>query len=467
MSQRIESDTMGEIQVPADRYWGAQTARSLANFKIGGEKMPGELIRALGIVKKAAAVANADLGELDQGVSELIIRAADEVIEGNLDDHFPLVIWQTGSGTQTNMNANEVIANRAIELAGGVLGSKDPVHPNDHVNRGQSSNDVFPTAMYIAAAQSIAEGLRPALATLRDALRAKADSWREVVKIGRTHLMDAVPLTLGQEVEAWAQQIDANITRLDSAVSDLLELPIGGTAVGTGLNAHPNFGTRAAAEIATITGLGFTAIGNRFSAIAAHDAIVAASGALRTTAVSLMKIANDVRLLASGPRAGLGELRLPANEPGSSIMPGKVNPTQAEALTMVAAQVMGNDVAIGIAGAGGQLQLNAFKPVMIFNLLQSSRLLTDASRSFAENCVAGMEADVERIAAHVESSLMLATALNPHIGYDNAARVAKKAHAEGITLRRAAVDLGLASAEEFDAWVQPHRMAEIVEPPKE
>ncbi len=467
MSQRIESDTMGEIQVPADRYWGAQTARSLANFKIGGEKMPGELIRALGIVKKAAAVANADLGELDQGVSELIIRAADEVIEGKLDDHFPLVIWQTGSGTQTNMNANEVIANRAIELAGGVLGSKDPVHPNDHVNRGQSSNDVFPTAMYIAAAQSITEGLRPALATLRDALRAKADSWREVVKIGRTHLMDAVPLTLGQEVEAWAQQIDANLTRLDSSVSDLLELPIGGTAVGTGLNAHPDFGTRAAAEIAAITGLGFTAIGNRFSAIAAHDAIVAASGALRTTAVSLMKIANDVRLLASGPRAGLGELRLPANEPGSSIMPGKVNPTQAEALTMVAAQVMGNDVAIGIAGAGGQLQLNAFKPVMIFNLLQSSRLLTDASRSFAENCVAGMEPDVERIAAHVESSLMLATALNPHIGYDNAARVAKKAHAEGITLRRAAVDLGLASAEEFDAWVQPHRMAGVVEPPKE
>jgi len=467
MSQRIESDTMGEIQVPADRYWGAQTARSLANFRIGGEKMPSELIRALGIVKKAAAAANAELGELDQGVSQLIIRAADEVIAGDLDDHFPLVIWQTGSGTQTNMNANEVIANRAIEISGGVLGNKNPVHPNDHVNRGQSSNDVFPTAMYIAAAQSIADGLRPALVGLSDDLRAKADAWRQVVKIGRTHLMDAVPMTLGQEADAWAQQIDSNLTRLDSAVSDLLELPIGGTAVGTGLNAHPDFGVRAASGIAAISGLGFTAIGDRFSAIASHDAIVSASGALRTTAVSLMKIANDVRLLASGPRAGLGELRLPANEPGSSIMPGKVNPTQAEALTMVAAQVMGNDVTIGIAGAGGQLQLNAFKPVMIFNLLQSSRLLTDACRSFAENCVAGMEPDVERIAAHVESSLMLATALNPHIGYDNAARVAKMAHFEGITLKEATVELGLASADEFDSWVQPRRMTGIVEPPKE
>ncbi len=467
MSQRTESDTMGEIQVPADRYWGAQTARSLANFRIGREKMPSELIRALGIVKKAAAAANAELGELDEGVSRLIIRAADEVIAGDLDDHFPLVIWQTGSGTQTNMNANEVIANRAIEISGGVLGSKNPVHPNDHVNRGQSSNDVFPTAMYIAAAQSIADGLRPALVGLSDDLRAKADAWRQVVKIGRTHLMDAVPLTLGQEADAWAQQVDSNLTRLDSAVSDLLELPIGGTAVGTGLNAHPDFGVRAAAEIAAISGLRFTAIGDRFSAIAAHDAIVSASGALRTTAVSLMKIANDVRLLASGPRAGLGELRLPANEPGSSIMPGKVNPTQAEALTMVAAQVMGNDVTIGIAGAGGQLQLNAFKPVMIFNLLQSSRLLTDACRSFAENCVAGMEPDVERIAAHVESSLMLATALNPHIGYDNAARVAKMAHAEGITLRQAAVELGLASADEFDSWVQPRRMTGVIDPPKE
>jgi len=467
MSQRIESDTMGEIPVPTDRYWGAQTARSLANFKIGGEKMPTELIRALGIVKRAAAASNGELGEIDQEVAELIIRASDEVIEGDLDEHFPLVIWQTGSGTQTNMNANEVIANRAIELSGGVLGSKDPVHPNDHVNRGQSSNDVFPTAMYIAAAGSIAEGLRPALSGLSDELRAKADAWREVVKIGRTHLMDAVPLTLGQEADAWAQQIDANLPRLDAAVNDLLELPIGGTAMGTGLNAHPDFGARTAAGIAAITGLAFTAIGDRFSAIAAHDAIVAASGALRTTSVSLMKIANDIRLLASGPRAGLGELRLPANEPGSSIMPGKVNPTQAEALAMVATQVMGNDVTIGIAGAGGHLQLNAYKPVMIFNLLQSSRLLTDACRSFTDNCVAGIEPDAERIAAHVGSSLMLATALNPHIGYDDAARVAKKAHSEGITLRQATVALGLSTTDEFDSWVQPRRMTGITDPPKE
>ncbi len=458
---------MGAIEVPADRYWGAQTARSLANFRIGGERMPAELIRALGVVKKAAAAANAELGELDAETSKLIIRAAEEVIAGDLDDHFPLVIWQTGSGTQTNMNANEVLANRAIELAGGTLGSKHPVHPNDHVNRGQSSNDVFPTAMHIAAAEAVSHRLRPALVHLRDQLRAKAEAWGEVVKIGRTHLMDAVPLTLGQEAGAWARQIEADLPRLDAAVDDLLELPIGGTAIGTGLNAHPDFGARTAAGIAAITGLGFTTVDNRFSAIAAHDAIVAASGALRTTAVSLMKIANDIRLLASGPRAGLGELRLPANEPGSSIMPGKVNPTQAEALTMVAAQVMGNDVTIGIAGAGGHLQLNAFKPVMIFNLLQSIRLLTDACRSFTANCVAGMEPDLERIAAHVESSLMLATALNPHLGYDNAARVAKKAYAEGITLRRATVDLGLATAEEFDAWVQPGRMTGVVDPHKE
>ncbi len=372
MSMRIESDTMGEIEVPADRYWGAQTARSLANFKIGGETMPPELIRALGIVKKAAAIANAELGELPTEIAELIVRAADEVIDGALDDHFPLVVWQTGSGTQTNMNANEVIANRAIELAGGVLGSKDPVHPNDHVNRGQSSNDVFPTAMHIAAAgvhhRRSAARARPISATTSGP---RPRPGATLVKIGRTHLMDAVPLTLGQEAGAWAHQLDADLRRLEAAADDLLELPIGGTAVGTGLNAHPEFGARAAAVIAAMTGLPFTAIGDRFSAIAAHDAIVAASGALRTTAVSLMKIANDVRLLASGPRAGLGELVLPANEPGSSIMPGKVNPTQAEALTMVAAQVMGNDVTIGIAGAGGHLQLNAFKPVMIFNLLQS------------------------------------------------------------------------------------------------
>jgi len=467
MSMRTESDTMGEIEVPVDRYWGAQTARSLANFRIGDETMPPELIRALGIVKKAAATVNAELGELQGEVADLIVRAADEVIDGALDDHFPLVVWQTGSGTQTNMNANEVIANRAIELTGGELGSKHPVHPNDHVNRGQSSNDVFPTAMSIAAADSISRRLVPALSRLRDTLRAKADAWRTLVKIGRTHLMDAVPLTLGQEVGAWASQLDADLRRLHAATDDLLELPIGGTAVGTGLNAHPEFGTRTAAVIASMTGLPFTTIDDRFSAIAAHDAAVAASGALRTTAVSLFKIANDVRLLASGPRAGVGELVLPANEPGSSIMPGKVNPTQAEALTMVAAQVMGNDVTIGIAGGGGQLQLNAFKPVIIFNLLQSIRLLADACRSFADNCVAGMEPDERTIAAHVESSLMLATALNPHVGYDNAARIAKKAHSEGTTLKQAAVSLDLATEAEFDAWVRPAAMAGIADPRKE
>ena len=461
MSQRIESDTMGEIEVPADRYWGAQTARSLANFKIGSETMPPELIRALGIVKKAAATANAELGELETNIADLIACAADEVIDGTLDDHFPLVVWQTGSGTQTNMNANEVIANRAIELAGGELGSKDPVHPNDHVNRGQSSNDVFPTAMHLAAAEAISIDLSPALTHLRDEILAKAAEWRELVKIGRTHLMDAVPLTLGQEAGAWASQLDADIGRLDAVAEDLLELPIGGTAVGTGLNAHPDFGVRTAAAIAGMTGMPFTVTDDRFAAIAAHDAIVAASGVLRTTAVSLMKIGNDIRLLGSGPRAGLGELGLPANEPGSSIMPGKVNPTQPEALTMVAAQVMGNDVTIGIAGAGGHLQLNAFKPVMIFNLLQSVRLLADASRSFADNCVASIEPDRAKIAAHVESSLMLATALNPHLGYDNAARIAKKAHLEGITLKQATVELGLAT------WVQPHLMTGDVDPQKE
>ena len=467
MTMRIESDTMGEIEVPSDRYWGAQTARSLANFAIGDETIPPDLIRALGVVKKAAASANAELGELPTEIAGLIDRAAQEVIDGTHDDQFPLVVWQTGSGTQTNMNANEVIANRAIELAGGTIGSKVPVHPNDHVNRGQSSNDVFPSAMHIAAATAISRELRPSLIHLRDEILAKADGWQQLVKIGRTHLMDAVPLTLGQEASAWASQLDADIRRIDAAAGDLLELPIGGTAVGTGLNAHQDFGARTATAIAEITGLPFVAIENRFSAIAAHDAIVAASGALRTTAVSLMKIGNDIRLLGSGPRAGLGELVLPANEPGSSIMPGKVNPTQVEALTMVAAQVMGNDVTIGIAGAGGHLQLNAFKPVMIFYLLQSIRLLADAGRSFADNCVAGIEADRSSIAAHVESSLMLATALNPHLGYDNAARIAKKAYAEGITLKQAAVALGLATAEQIDSWIRPGAMAGIADRPKE
>jgi fumarate hydratase class II len=458
MSNRTETDTMGEIEVPADRYWGAQTARSLSNFRIGRERMPRELTHALGVVKKAAAMANAELGELPERTAALIIRAAEEVVDGALDDHFPLSVWQTGSGTQTNMNVNEVVANRAIELAGGKLGSKDPVHPNDHVNRGQSSNDVFPAAMHIATAVAITNDLAPALAHLRDELRAKSDEWRRIVKLGRTHLMDAVPLTLGQEAGAWAAQLDADLDRIRAAVIPLLELPLGGTAVGTGLNAHPEFGVRAAAAIADLTGLGFTAASDRFSLIAAHDDVVATSGALRTTAVSLMKIANDIRLLGSGPRAGLAELRLPANEPGSSIMPGKVNPTQAEALAMVSAQVMGNDVTIGIAGAGGHLQLNAFKPVMILNLLQSIRLLTDACRSFADNCVSEMAPDTGRITAHLDSSLMLATALNPHLGYDGAARVTKKAHREGITLKEAAVGLGLATSEEFDAWVRPSEM---------
>jgi len=458
---RIETDAMGEIEVPDDRYWGAQTARSHANFKIGDETVPREVIHALGVIKRAAAEVNAELGELPGDVADLIMRAADEVIDGDLDDHFPLVVWQTGSGTQTNMNVNEVIANRAIELAGGTLGSKDPVHPNDHVNRGQSSNDVFPAAMSIAASGAVAGRLIPALTHLRDVLRVKADAWRGIVTIGRTHMMDAVPLSLGDEAGAWASQLDADLERIETAADDLLRLPLGGTAVGTGLNAHPDFGRLTAARITTLTGRPFEIAADRFSEIAAHDSQVALSGALRTTAVSLMKIANDIRLLGSGPRAGLAELRLPANEPGSSIMPGKVNPTQAEALTMVAAQVMGNDVTVGIAGSNGQLQLNAFKPVIIANVLRSIRLLADASRSFADNCVAGIEPDLERISDHVESSLMLATALNPHIGYDAASKVAKKAHAEGITLRQAVLDLGLADADDYDRWVRPRSMAGI------
>jgi fumarate hydratase class II len=455
---------MGDVEVPSDRYWGAQTARSLTNFSIGGETMPTEVIRALGVIKRAAAEVNAELGELSEDRAALIVRAADEVASGDLDGHFPLVVWQTGSGTQTNMNVNEVIANRAIEIAGGTLGSKDPVHPNDHVNRGQSSNDVFPAAMHVAAASAVSRRLVPALEHLRSALRAKAEAWETVVKIGRTHLMDAVPLSLGSEAGAWANQLEADIRRIETAAEALLELPLGGTAVGTGLNAHPDFAPRTTARIAEATGTPFVVAADRFSQIAAHDALVALSGALRTTAVSLMKIANDVRLLGSGPRAGLGELQLPANEPGSSIMPGKVNPTQAEAVTMVAAQVMGNDVTVGIAGSGGHLQLNAFKPVIIANVLQSIRLLADAARSFADNCVVGIEPDRRRIANHVESSLMLATALNPHIGYDAASQAAKKAHAEGTTLRRAVVDLGLATAEDVDRWVRPERMAGIRDP---
>ena len=458
MNYRIETDSMGEIQVPADRYYGAQTARSLLNFKIGGERFPRELIRALGIVKKAAALTNEALGVLSAEKADLIVRAADEVISGQLDDHFPLVVWQTGSGTQTNMNANEVIANRAIELAGGQLGSKNPVHPNDHVNKGQSSNDTFPTAMHIAAAEEINRRLLPMVNQLRDTLQARADAFAGIVKIGRTHLMDAVPLTLGQEFSGYVQQLDNDIKRIAFALSGLYDLALGGTAVGTGLNTHPRFARETADRIAALTGLPFRSAPNKFEALAAHDAAVFASGALKTLAASLLKIANDVRWLASGPRCGIGELSLPANEPGSSIMPGKVNPTQAEALSMVCAQVMGNDVAVNIGGASGNFELNVFKPVIIFNLLNSIRLLADACESFNDHCVVGITANEAVIEVYLKNSLMLVTALNPHLGYDNAARVAKKAFAENCTLREAALELGLLSGDEFDEIVRPEKM---------
>ena len=455
---RIETDSMGEGAVPADRYWGAQTQRSLQNFRIGEERMPDALIRALGIQKKAAALANMELGELDAQIGEAILRAADEVIDGTLADHFALVVWQTGSGTQTNMNANEVIANRAIEMLGGAIGSKDPVHPNDHVNRGQSSNDSFPTAMHIAAVQEITGRLVPALRRLHGVLDGKAREFADIVKIGRTHTQDATPLTLGQEFSGYAAQVDYGIARVEGTLARLCALAQGGTAVGTGLNSREGFAALFAGKVAEITGLPFVTAPNKFEALAAHDAIVEASGALNTLAASLMKIANDIRFLGSGPRSGLGELLLPANEPGSSIMPGKVNPTQAEALTQVCAQVMGNHTAITVAGASGHFELNVFKPVMIYNLLQSIRLLADAAVSFADNCVAGIAADRERIAALLGRSLMLVTALAPHIGYDNAAKIAKTAHEEGSTLREAAVVLGLVTPEQFDEWVRPEAM---------
>jgi fumarate hydratase, class II len=458
MATRTESDTMGDVEVPADRYWGAQTARSLDNFRIGTERMPRELIRALGILKKGAALTNLELEILPEDKANLIVAAAEEVIDGRLDDHFPLVVWQTGSGTQTNMNANEVIANRAIEMAGGELGSKRPIHPNDDVNRSQSSNDTFPTAMHIAAAERISHHLLPALRHLREALTAKSAAFAGIVKIGRTHMMDAVPLTLGQEFSGYASQVEQDIRRVEGSLEDLYELAIGGTAVGTGLNTPPEFAQRAAARIADLTGLPFSSAANKFAALAAHDAIVQASGTLKTVAVSLMKIANDIRLLASGPRCGIGELILPANEPGSSIMPGKVNPTQCEAVTMVAAQVMGNDTAVAVGGSNGQLELNVFKPMIIHNLLQSIRLLGDVAISFTDRCVVGIEPRRERIQELVQSSLMLVTALSPTIGYDNAARVAKKAHQEGTTLKEAAVSLGLLSAEDFDRAVRPEDM---------
>ncbi|GAB4286049.1 MAG: class II fumarate hydratase [Ignavibacteriaceae bacterium] len=458
MQYRIEKDTMGEINVPVDRYYGAQTARSLMNFKIGGDKFPRELIRALGILKKAAAITNKELGSLPAEKADLIIKAADEVIEGKLDEHFPLVVWQTGSGTQTNMNANEVIANRAIELAGGEPGSKKPVHPNDDVNKAQSSNDTFPTAMHIAAAEEVNRRLIPMVTKLRDALQKKSEEFKDIIKIGRTHLMDAVPLTLGQEFSGYVQQLTNGLERIQAALPHLYELALGGTAVGTGLNTHPDFAFNSAKKIAELTGLPFVSARNKFEALAAHDALVEFHGVLKTLAASLMKIANDIRFLGSGPRCGLGEIHLPENEPGSSIMPGKVNPTQSEALTMVCAQVFGNDVAVNFGGATGHFELNVFKPVIIFNVLNSIRLISDACESFTDNCVLGIEANRENIKKHLENSLMLVTALNPHIGYDNAAKVAKKAHAENKTLKQAAVELGLLTPEKFDEIVRPEKM---------
>lgn len=458
MEFRIESDSMGEVEVPADVYYGAQTARSLMNFKIGGERFPRELIRALGILKKAAALVNEEVGSLPAEKATLIAQAADEVISGQLDDHFPLVVWQTGSGTQTNMNANEVIANRAIELAGGELGSKTPIHPNDDVNKAQSSNDTFPTAMHIAAVEEIHRRLIPMVTLLRDTLAEKANAFDSVIKIGRTHLMDATPLTLGQEFSGYVTQLTNGIKRIETALDSLYELALGGTAVGTGLNTHPDFAVKSAAQIAAMTDLPFRTAENKFEALAAHDAVVEMSGVLKTLAASLMKIANDVRWLASGPRSGIGEITIPANEPGSSIMPGKVNPTQSEAMTMVAAQVMGNDVAVNFGGAMGNFELNVFKPVMIYNLLQSIRLLADACESFNDNCAVGIEPNPETLTNHLNNSLMLVTALNPHIGYDNAAKVAKKAYEDGSTLKEAAVALDLLTAEEFDQYVRPENM---------
>ena len=455
---RIERDSMGDIEVAGEAYWGAQTQRSLEHFKIGGERFPRELIRALGVVKKCAAKANQGLGLLDARLARAIASAADEVIAGELDGHFPLVVWQTGSGTQTNMNANEVIANRASELLGGARGQERLVHPNDHVNRSQSSNDVFPAVMHVAAVDSLVNGLLPALEILRRSLHGKAKAYRSIVKIGRTHLQDATPLTLGQEISGWVAQLDQARRRSEGSLKDLYELALGGTAVGTGLNAHRDFGRRVAQVIARETGQPFRTAPNKFAALAAHDAVVEASGALRALAAALMKIANDVRWLASGPRCGLGEIAIPENEPGSSIMPGKVNPTQCEALTMVCVQVMGNDVAVGLAGASGNFELNVYKPVMIHNLLRSARLLQDALVGFEQHCARGIEPRRERIAEHLENSLMLVTALNPHIGYDKAAQVAKKAHHDGTTLKQAALALGYVSAADFDRWVRPERM---------
>ncbi len=458
MNTRIERDSMGEIEVPASVYWGAQTQRSLIHFRIGEERMPRAIIRAFGILKKACALVNQELGLLPKEKAELIVKACDEVISGKLDDQFPLSVWQTGSGTQTNMNVNEVISNRAIELAGGELGSKKPIHPNDDVNKSQSSNDTFPTAMHIAAAEVLNNQLLPAVANLRNTLKQKSQEYKDLIKIGRTHLMDAVPLTLGQEFSGYVQQLDNAIERIHLVLPGLYELAIGGTAVGTGLNTHPEFAERVAKKVAELTGLPFVSAPNKFEALASHDAIVFAHGALKTLAASLMKIANDIRWLASGPRCGLREITIPENEPGSSIMPGKVNPTQSEAMTMVCVQVFGNDAAINFAGASGNFELNVFKPVIIYNFLQSARLLTDTCIMFNEHCAIGIQPVKERLEFYVNNSLMLVTALNPYIGYDNAAKIAKYAYQNNTTLKDAAVKLGLLSEEQFDQIVRPEKM---------
>src|SRR5579872_1208695 len=455
---RTETDSMGAIEVASDRYWGAQTERSLLHFAIGHDRMPRSIIRAFGLLKKACAEVNRELGKLPADKATLIVQAADEVIEGKLDEHFPLRIWQTGSGTQTNMNANEVISNRAIQLAGGEMGSKKPIHPNDDVNMAQSSNDTFPTAMHIAAAEEINHRLIPSVKRLLEALRAKADFFDPIIKIGRTHLMDAVPLTLGQEFSGYVAQLEYDLRRIEAILPDIYELAIGGTAVGTGLNTYLHFAEKVAERIAKLTGLPFKSAPNKFAALAAHDALVFASGALKTLAASLMKIANDVRWMGSGPRCGLAELSLPENEPGSSIMPGKVNPTQSEAMTMVCIQVIGNDTAISVAGSQGNFELNVFKPIIIHNFLHSTMLLSDSAVLFAKYCVDGIEPNRPKIAETVSRSLMLVTALSPHIGYDKAAKVAKKAHADGSTLKEAAVALGYLSAEDFDRMVRPEKM---------
>jgi len=455
---RTETDSFGPLEVPSDKYWGAQTQRSLMNFPIGWEKQPVALVRALGTIKQAAAQANMDLGSLEPKIGNAIVSAASEVVEGKLDDHFPLVVWQTGSGTQSNMNANEVIANRAIELLGGEIGSKSPVHPNDHCNMSQSSNDTFPTAMHIAAAMTATQVLIPGLEKLQKALAAKAEAFKDIIKIGRTHTQDATPMTLGQEFGGYAFQVEQGIRRVKHALGNIYPLAQGGTAVGTGLNTKVGFAEKVAANIAEISGLPFITAPNKFEALAAHDAVVEMSGALKTVAASLFKIANDIRLLGSGPRCGLGELMLPENEPGSSIMPGKVNPTQCEALTQVCAHVMGNDAAIGFAGSQGHFELNVYKPMMIYNLLQSMQLLGDASVAFTDNCVSGIEADEDRISKLMWESLMLVTALAPEIGYDNATKVAKTAHKNGTTLKEEAIALGFVDAETFDRVVQPKDM---------